>query len=311
MRRIRVASRTSQLAMTQTKWVIEALRARRSDWSFEIVPITTKGDKVLNVTLSKVGGKGLFVSEIEDVLTQNQADLAVHSLKDVPYELAEGLALAGIPAGEDPRDALISHRGLTLMELPQGAVVGTSSLRRAVQLRSQRPDLKIEPLRGNIDSRLRRAEAGEFDAIVLAAAGLLRMGWADKVTEYLSTDACVPAVGQGILGVECRNLDEEVRAELEAWTDAATLRRARAERALLKKLQGSCQVPLAGYAETRQDDSIVLTGLVANPVGDGMVRNQLTGTDPEQLGYELANNLLDLGADEYLAAAKRDAREGE
>lgn len=306
MRVIRVASRRSQLAMTQTRFVIAALQERRPDWSFEIVPITTKGDQILNVTLSKVGGKGLFVSEIEQVLTEEKADIAVHSLKDVPFELAEGLALAGIPTREDPRDALISHEGRTLAELPQGALIGTASLRRAAQLRHHRPDLRIEPLRGNIDTRLRRAEAGDFDAIVLAAAGLHRMGWSDRITEYLPADLCVPAVGQGILGVECRVRDAELVAELTAWTDKPTARRAAAERALLRKLEGSCQVPIAGFAELNADDSLTLTGLVAHPEGTGAVRQQAVGHDAVELGKSLADTLISQGADAYLAAARRE-----
>ncbi|GMA60558.1 hydroxymethylbilane synthase [Alicyclobacillus fastidiosus] len=303
MRTIRVASRRSQLAMTQTNWVIDELRARRPDWTFEIVPITTKGDKILDVTLSKVGGKGLFVSEIEDVLTAEYADLAVHSLKDVPYELAQGLVLAGIPLRADPRDALISHDGTTLAQLPEGAVVGTSSLRRAAQLQTLRPDLRVEPLRGNIDSRLRRVIDGEFAAIILAAAGLSRMGWQDRITEYLDPDAFIPAVGQGILGVECRASDAELVQELGRWTDPFTADCAVAERTLLTELQGSCQVPIAGYARRNSAGDLTLTGFVANPQGAGSLRFEAAGMEPAALGSIVAQTLLQRGAANYLRAA--------
>ncbi|MFD1674973.1 hydroxymethylbilane synthase [Alicyclobacillus fodiniaquatilis] len=304
MRQIRVASRRSQLAMTQTNWVIAELQKRRSDWSFEIVPITTKGDKILDVTLSKVGGKGLFVTEIEEVLTSEAADIAVHSLKDVPFELAAGLRLAGISARVDPRDALISHQGQTLVELPQGAVVGTSSLRRMAQLKAKRPDLRIEPLRGNVDSRLRRVREGEFDAIILAAAGLIRMGWAAEITEYLSPTCCIPAVGQGILAIECRETDQELVTELEAWTHAPTRLQATAERALLRTLQGSCQVPIAGYAEVDADGCITLTGMVADADANHILWHQATGSEAERLGQDVAAGLLAKGADAFLPAGR-------
>ncbi|GEO25846.1 porphobilinogen deaminase [Alicyclobacillus acidoterrestris] len=304
MRRIRVASRRSQLAMTQTNWVIDALRARRPDWTFEIVPITTKGDEILNVTLSKVGGKGLFVSEIEAVLTSHQADLAVHSLKDVPYELADGLVLAGIPQREDPRDALVSSDGQTLSDLPTGAIVGTSSLRRMALLKNLRPDLHVEPLRGNIDSRLRRAERGEFAAIILAAAGLVRMGWQNRVSEFLQPDDFIPAIGQGVLGVECRESDAELVEELKAWTDVPTALCAQAERTLLTTLQGSCQVPIAGYAQLDQDGIITLTGFVAAPDGSKSLREQASGRDAVAVGKTVAEALLARGADEYLRSAQ-------
>ncbi|MFB5191087.1 hydroxymethylbilane synthase [Alicyclobacillus fastidiosus] len=304
MRTIRVASRRSQLAMTQTNWVIAELQARRPDWTFEIVPITTKGDQILDVTLSKVGGKGLFVSEIEDVLTAEHADLAVHSLKDVPYELAQGLVLAGIPLRADPRDALISHDGRSLSQLPAGSIVGTSSLRRAAQLQALRPDLRIEPLRGNIDSRLRRVAEGEFAAIILAAAGLSRMGWQDKITEYLDPEDFIPAVGQGILGVECRAKDDELVQELGKWTDQNTADCAAAERTLLTELQGSCQVPIAGYARRNGAGDLTLTGFVANPQGPGSLRFEATGMeDPSALGSIVAQTLLQRGAGDYLRAA--------
>lgn len=309
MRTIRVASRTSQLAMTQTQWVIQSLSNRCPGISFEIVPIRTKGDKILDVTLSKIGGKGLFVSEIEDSILQNEADIAVHSMKDVPYDLAPGLQLAGIPTREDPRDVLVSSEGMGLDSLPTGAKIGTSSLRRMIQLKSRRPDLRIEPLRGNIDTRLRRVKDGDFDAIVLAAAGLHRMGWAETVTEYLSPDLCLPAIGQGVLAVECRTSDEEVFQMLQDWSDEETVATVRAERALLQGLQGSCQVPIGGYATLREDGSIELTGLVAHPDGSDMLREVAVGNDSVEVGERLAAELLASGADEWIRLARTGLNE--
>lgn len=305
MRTIRVASRKSQLAMTQTKWVISSLEENYPKWNFEIVPITTRGDQIVNVTLSKVGGKGLFVTEIEDVLVNEDADFAVHSLKDVPYRLRDGLALAGIPQAEDPRDAWISKSGLRLDEIPIGAVIGTSSLRRAAQVLQRRPDVVIEPLRGNIDTRLKRAQSGEFDAIILAASGLHRMGWVDSIVDYLAVDVCLPAVGQGILGVECRVNDDELMVALSNWTDTLTRRRAQAERAFLARLEGSCQVPIAGYAEIDAvSGKVTLDGLVADPSGRNILRDRCVGDNPIEVGQALAERLLAMGADSFLQAAQ-------
>ncbi|GLG00911.1 porphobilinogen deaminase [Alicyclobacillus hesperidum subsp. aegles] len=315
MRTVRVATRTSQLAMTQTQWVVNELRALREDWTFELVPIRTKGDRILDVTLSKIGGKGLFVSEIEEALRLGQADLAVHSMKDVPYELAAGLVIAGIPMREDARDVVVSRAGCSLAELPNGARVGTSSLRRMAQLRRARPDLRIEPLRGNIDTRLRRAEQGDFDAVVLAAAGLHRMGWQQRIHEYLSVDVCVPAVGQGVLAVECREDDETLVNMLNRWSHPLTVTAVAAERAFLRRLQGSCQVPIAGYATVSGeglDQVIRLTGLVAHPAGSELLRLEADGRDPQAVGVKLAEELLARGADRWIQMAleegKTDAR---
>ncbi|WP_067617507.1 hydroxymethylbilane synthase [Alicyclobacillus acidiphilus] len=311
MNTIRVASRTSQLAMTQTNWVIDRLTEILPGTSFEVVPIRTKGDQILDVTLSKIGGKGLFVSEIEHALLHGEADIAVHSMKDVPYELAPGLQLAGIPKREDPRDVVISASGLPLNQLPNGARVGTSSLRRVTQLRMVRPDFHIEPLRGNIDTRLRRVREGEFDAIVLAAAGLHRMGWQGQITEYLPPDVCLPAIGQGVLAVECRESDADLVAVLRRWSDRETVEAVTAERALLHGLQGSCQIPIGGYATLDDSGVIHLTGLVADPDGDACVRESAAGTDPVQLGKALADKLLSLGADEWIAKAEARLKQDE
>jgi hydroxymethylbilane synthase len=303
MRCIRVASRKSALALTQTKWVIDQLQSLDSQYTYEIVPIVTKGDRITDVALAKVGGKGLFVTEIEEAMLDHRADIAVHSMKDVPAQLAHGLMLGGIPQREDARDALISKHGETLSTLPAGAVVGTSSLRRLAQLHAKRPDLQIVALRGNIDTRLKKLADGDMDAILLAAAGLHRMGWADKITEYLSPDDVLPAVGQGVLGIECREDDKEVRELLAQFTDAPTQRAAQAERTVLLQLNGSCQVPIAAYATLRSNHEICLQALVATTNGGQVLRVTCEGTDPHAVGEEAARMLRDQGADAILQAA--------
>jgi hydroxymethylbilane synthase len=303
MKTIRVASRRSQLALTQTQWVIQQLQTRRPDLTFEIVPVVTKGDKILDVALSKVGGKGLFVSEVEQALLRGEADFAVHSLKDVPAELAKGLVLAGIPKREDPRDALISKSGQGLMDLPQGAVVGTSSLRRVAQLLRARPDLVIQPLRGNIDTRLGKLNTDGLDAIVLAAAGLHRMGWHDRITEYLPVDLCLPAIGQGILGVECRENDDFMVELLHEISDEPTKRASVAERTLLFALNGGCQIPIGGYAQGCEDGQVHLRGMVATPDGSQILYADVKGSKPEALGHQAAELLKEQGADAILENA--------
>ena len=301
MRTIRVASRQSALAMTQTKWVISQLQALDSRFTYEIIPTLTKGDKILDVALAKVGGKGLFVSELEQALASAQADFAVHSLKDVPAQLADGLILSAIPKREDARDALISRTAKRLLDLPQGARVGTSSLRRVAQLLAIRPDLQIQTLRGNIDTRLRKLEEENFDAIVLAAAGLHRMGWQSRITEYLSLDVCFPALGQGILGIECRQDDMQLRELLSRLTDVASERAAIAERSLLAALNGGCQVPIGGFAEVLADERIRLYGMVARPDGQRVLRARAIGEDPAAVAQDVARQLREQGADEILA----------
>ena len=224
------------------------------DCQFEIKKIVTKGDRILDVTLSKVGGKGLFVKEIEQALTDGEIDIAVHSMKDMPFELPEGLVVGAIPKREDARDALITRGNRSLDELPQGALVGTSSLRRASQLQHHRPDLRIESIRGNIDSRLRKLEEENFDAIMLAAAGLHRIGWQDRISEYLPPELCLPAVGQGALCIECRGGDAFVLDLLGKFQHEPTALAVRAERAFLGRLNGGCQVPLGAYASVNEDE---------------------------------------------------------
>ncbi|MBX6353402.1 MAG: hydroxymethylbilane synthase [Thermoflavifilum sp.] len=302
MRHVRVASRRSALAMRQTEWVIAKLREACPDWTFEIVPVVTKGDRWLQAPLSEIGGKGLFVSEIEQMLQAGQADLAVHSLKDMPADLGPGLVLAGIPAREDPRDALIARGARTLDELPKGAVIGTSSLRRGAQLRACRPDLVIQPLRGNIDTRLRKLAEDNLDAIVLAAAGLHRMGWADRITAYLPPEICLPAPGQGLLGLECREDDAVLREALKGISDPDAHRCALAERAFLAALGGGCQVPMGALAEV-QGNAVRMRALVASRDGEVILRAETSGTDPEVVGADAAQALRAQGAERLLAVA--------
>lgn len=306
MRKIIVGSRRSKLALTQTNWVIEQLKKAGLPFEFEVKEIVTKGDVILNVTLSKVGGKGLFVKEIEQAMLDKEIDIAVHSMKDMPSELPEGLEIGCTPKRVDPRDALISEKYSSLRELPSGAVVGTSSLRRAAQLLNRRPDLAIKSIRGNIDTRIEKLKSGEFDAIILAAAGLERMGWSkDVVTEFLDIDLCLPAVGQGSLAIECRSDDSEVKELLATLNDAYTYQTVQAERAFLNTLEGGCQVPIAAYA-TMADNEVTLTGLVADPEGKKVLKEMKTGKDPHQVGVKLAEELKTLGAKNILDAVKKD-----
>jgi hydroxymethylbilane synthase len=299
-----VGSRKSQLALTQTEWVMKQIQKLCPDVHFELKHIVTKGDRILDVTLSKVGGKGLFVKEIEKALLERDIDFAVHSMKDVPSEIPSGLTIACVPPRADYRDVLLSKNYRSLKDLPEGAVVGTSSLRRQAQLLHVRPDLRIEPLRGNIDTRIRKLEEGRFDAIVLAAAGLERMGWKEeKVTEYLHVDDVLPAVGQGALAIECRSDDEALLELLALIHDEATARVVYAERAFLGELEGSCQVPIAALGES-DGDRLTLTGLVATPDGKVIIKDRLSGNDPVELGVKLGQALKQQGADDILQDVK-------
>ncbi|MGG1697678.1 hydroxymethylbilane synthase [Bacillus zhangzhouensis] len=307
MRTIKVGSRRSKLAITQTKWVIQKLSELNPSYSFEIKEIVTKGDQILDVTLSKVGGKGLFVKEIEQAMMNHDIDMAVHSMKDMPAALPEGLVIGCIPEREDVRDALISKDHLRLHELPKGAIVGTSSLRRSAQLLQERPDLEIKWIRGNIDTRLEKLKNEEYDAIILAAAGLSRMGWSKEVvSEFLSPDTCLPAVGQGALSIECRGDDEELLQLLAQFTNEYTKKTVLAERAFLKQMDGSCQVPIAGYATMNERDEIELTGLVASADGHTIIRETVTGTDPEAIGKACAKQMADKGAKDLIDKVKKD-----
>lgn len=308
MRKIVIGSRKSNLAMTQTRWVIDQLNQLNLPFEFEIKEIVTKGDKILDVTLSKVGGKGLFVKEIEKAMYDGEIDMAVHSMKDLPSEMAEGLTIGAVPDRVDPRDAFISNSGKTLMELPEGATVGTSSLRRSAQVLAQRPDLNIHWIRGNIGTRLRKCrEEGIFDAIILAAAGLERVGWTkDIVTEFLDPTICLPAVGQGALGIECREDDKELLELLAHINDAKTARTVAAERSFLHTVEGGCQVPIAGYAQLESDGEVTLTALVASPDGKTIFKETIRGNDPVAIGKQVAEKMLSEGAKEVLDKVKEE-----
>ncbi|MCP8967335.1 hydroxymethylbilane synthase [Ectobacillus ponti] len=305
MRKIVVGSRKSKLALTQTNWVIQQLKNLGLPYEFEVKEIVTKGDVILDVTLSKVGGKGLFVKEIEQAMLDKEIDMAVHSMKDMPAVLPEGLTIGCVPKREDPRDVVISESGKTFSELPAGSVVGTSSLRRSTQMLAARPDLEIQWIRGNIDTRLRKLKEENYDAIVLAAAGLKRMGWAeDVITNYMETDVCVPAVGQGALAIECRADDAELLAALQQFNDTATERTVAAERVFLHKLEGGCQVPIAGYATLQEDGGLELTALVGSKDGSILLKEVVRGTDPQQIGEQAAQLLLERGAKQLIDEVK-------
>lgn len=307
MRKIIVGSRRSKLALTQTNWVIEQLKKLGAPFEFEVKEIVTKGDRILDVTLSKVGGKGLFVKEIEQAMLDKEIDMAVHSMKDMPAVLPEGLVIGCIPFREDHRDVLISKGNVSFSELKSGAVIGTSSLRRSAQLLAQRPDLEMKWIRGNIDTRIGKLETEEYDAIILAAAGLKRMGWADEtITEFIDPEICVPAVGQGALSIECRGDDEELLQLLERFTSAETSAAVRAERAFLNKMEGGCQVPIAGYAHINEQQEIVLTALVGSPDGKKIIKEQVKGRNPEEIGEIAAEKLISEGAKDLIDKVKQE-----
>ncbi|MDP4084533.1 MAG: hydroxymethylbilane synthase [Bacillota bacterium] len=307
MRKIIVGSRRSKLALTQTNWVIEQLKKLGGAFEFEVKEIVTKGDRIQDVTLSKVGGKGLFVKEIEQAMLNKEIDMAVHSMKDMPAVLPEGLTIGCVPFREDHRDALISKGHVSLKELKQGAVIGTSSLRRSSQLLVERPDLEIKWIRGNVDTRLSKLEENEYDAIILAAAGLSRLGWAkDVVSEFIDADICIPAVGQGALSIECREDDEKLLELFEKFTCKKTEKAVRAERAFLKKMEGGCQVPIAGFAEVDEDGQVVLKVLVASPDGKEVYKEEVKGQNPEELGVMAADLLIQKGAKDLIDRVKEE-----
>ncbi|MEF3169334.1 MAG: hydroxymethylbilane synthase [Deltaproteobacteria bacterium] len=298
---LRLATRKSVLAVTQSTWVKDRLEALNPGLDVELVRITTKGDRILDVPLARIGGKGLFVKDIEEALLAGEADFAVHSLKDVPAEVPEGLEVSVFPEREDARDAFISRNGVALAALPSGSRVGTSSLRRMVQLRSRRPDLDIISLRGNLDTRLRKLDAGEFDAILLAAAGLNRLGLAGRVTEFLDPEVMLPAVGQGALALEFRTDDTVTRRILAPLHHQETAVCVTSERAFLSRLEGGCQVPIGAHAVIDRD-TLRLSGLVANEDGTRVIRREKIGpvSSPETLGTALADEILAEGGAEIL-----------
>ncbi|WP_342322748.1 hydroxymethylbilane synthase [Kosakonia sp. BYX6] len=299
---LRIATRQSPLALWQAHYVKERLEASHPGLTVELVPMVTRGDVILDTPLAKVGGKGLFVKELELALLENRADIAVHSMKDVPVDFPEGLGLVTICERDDPRDAFVSNRYTSLDELPVGSIVGTSSLRRQCQLAELRPDLVIRSLRGNVGTRLSKLDNGEYDAIILAVAGLNRLGLNDRVRLALPPEISLPAVGQGAVGVECRLDDARTRALLQPLNHDDTAVRVKAERAMNTRLEGGCQVPIGSYAELI-DGEIWLRGLVGSPDGSTMVRGERRGrlADAEQLGVSLAEELLDNGARAILA----------
>jgi hydroxymethylbilane synthase len=296
-----LGTRASKLALQQSESFQSRVHLVAPDVRVSLRKIQTSGDKIIDVPLAKIGGKGLFVKEIEEALLAGEIDLAVHSMKDVPAQLPEGLEILCVPAREDARDALISRDGCRFKDLPQGAKIGTASLRRQAQLLNARPDLRIEMLRGNLDTRLRKLKEGQFDAIVLAAAGLHRLAWAREITEYLDPIVSLPAIGQGALGIEGRSDDQFVRSILERLNDHETSTTVTAERAFLYRLEGGCQVPIAAYA-TLSDGQLMLDGLVAGVDGKTVIRDQIQGRsqDAHTLGVRLAERLLARGGDKIL-----------
>jgi hydroxymethylbilane synthase len=306
--KIIIGTRGSKLALWQAEWIRSELQKRNPGLEVELNKIKTTGDKILDVPLAQVGGKGLFVKEIEEALLRGEADLAVHSMKDVPTEFPEGLHLAIICEREDPRDAFLSGMQDSKFKipnfnaLPQGATVGTSSLRRSCQLLNLRPDLKILQLRGNLDTRLRKLDEGQFDAIILAAAGVKRLGWGERITEILSPETSLPAIGQGAVGVECRIDDKFIHDLIVPLNHYETGVCVRGERACLRKLEGGCQVPIAAHARLVHG-TLVMDGLVGSVSGDRIVRSRKEGRpdDARNVGTALAADLLAKGADKILS----------
>jgi hydroxymethylbilane synthase len=299
---VRIATRKSALALWQAEYVKAKLEHFHPGINVELVPMTTKGDIILDTPLAKVGGKGLFVKELEVAMLEDRADIAVHSMKDVPVEFPEGLGLEVICPREDPRDAFVSNTIKSFAELPQGAVVGTSSLRRQCQIKALRPDLEIRDLRGNVNTRLKKLDNGEYDAIILAAAGLIRLEMPERIQEFIEPEVMLPANGQGAVGIECRTDDEALKALLAPLGCETTRIRVLAERAMNRALEGGCQVPIGSYAVIQENGEIFLRGLVGATDGSEILTSDITGTseNAEQLGKSLADQLLEKGADKIL-----------
>ncbi|RYG74837.1 hydroxymethylbilane synthase [Lentibacillus lipolyticus] len=306
MRKIVVGSRRSNLALTQTDWVIDHLKKAGVTNEFDVKKIVTKGDQILDVTLSKVGGKALFVKEIEKAMYDKEVDFAVHSMKDMPSEMPDGLAITTIPVREDHRDAYIAKNNIPLKDLPAGAIVGTSSLRRKAQILAARPDVEIKWIRGNIESRIRKLNEEDYDAIILAVSGLKRVGLSEElITEYLEPDVCVPAVGQGALAIECREDDDDLHALLHQINDADTEKTVTAERTFLYLLEGSCSVPIGGYARL-EGSEIVLTAFVGTPDGKTILKETVRGTEPKAVGSDAAEKLISRGAKDIVEKVKEE-----
>ncbi len=308
---IKIGTRGSKLALWQANWVKSVLEEKFPPHTVELIIIKTRGDKILDVPLAKVGGKGLFVKEIEHALLARHIDIAVHSMKDMPAEIPDGLCIGAVPERENPSDVFISRSGLGFAEIDSGSIIGTSSLRRGAQLRHARPDMVIQPLRGNLDTRLKKLQTENLDAIVLAAAGVKRLDLEHKITEYLSPDIILPAIGQGALCIETRNDDPIVGPLVESLDHVPTRIVIKGERAFLNRLEGGCQVPIAGHGKISQDQ-FSLTGLVAEVDGSRLIKAQKSGPmdSSETIGIDLAEELLAKGADQILKKLKSIPPEG-
>ncbi|MBN1931840.1 MAG: hydroxymethylbilane synthase [Desulfobacterales bacterium] len=302
---IKIGTRGSQLALWQSNWVKSTLELKYPSLSIELVKIKTKGDKILDVPLAKVGGKGLFVKEIEEAILDGRIDLAVHSMKDMPAEIPDGLCIGAIPERENPRDVLISKEGRLLCELQPGAHIGTSSLRRAAQILHVRPDLVISPLRGNLDTRIKKLEKKNLDAVILAAAGVKRLNLESKITEYIDDNVILPAVGQGALCIEIRKNDPEIGSIVSFLDHPATRSIVMGERAFLNRLEGGCQVPIAAHGKIEKD-IFTLCGLVAGLDGKTIIKDSISGSKDlsKKIGIQLADRLLSMGAKEILENLK-------
>jgi hydroxymethylbilane synthase len=300
---VRIATRQSPLALWQAEYVKSRLLQLHPEITVELVKMVTKGDKILDTPLAKVGGKGLFVKELETGMLNGEADIAVHSMKDVPVEFPEGLMLAVICEREDPRDAFVSNAFQFMQDLPQGAIVGTSSLRRQCQLHAWRPDLQIRDLRGNVNTRLSKLDNGDYDALILASAGLIRLGFQERIKHPIDTGVCLPAIGQGAVGIECRVNDERILSLIEPLNHSETSICVKAERAMNHRLEGGCQVPIAGYAQL-DNWNLSMRGLVGRPDGTVVIRGEVVGhaDQAEQLGIQLGEDLLSRGAKDILQA---------
>ncbi|MFO1367560.1 MAG: hydroxymethylbilane synthase [Marinagarivorans sp.] len=300
---LRIATRQSALALWQAEYVKAELQRHHPQLCIELVPMTSRGDVLLDVPLAKVGGKGLFVKELEQALLDNSADIAVHSMKDVPMEFPPGLGLAVICEREDPRDAFVSNQYGCLADLPAGSIVGTSSLRRQSQLLAARPDLSVAFLRGNVNTRLSKLDNGEYHAIILAAAGLIRLGFHERIASFLDSTESLPAGGQGAVGIECRTQDDDIHRLLAPLHHRLTAEQVLAERAVNRRLEGGCQVPIGCFA-VHEGDQLWLRGLVAEPDGSAIIRSERRGpaSDAEALGIALAEDLLQRGAQRILQA---------
>lgn len=305
---LRIATRQSRLALWQAEHVAALLRNKHPGLKVELVPMTTQGDRILDRPLANIGGKGLFIKELELAMSEHRADIAVHSMKDVPSEMPAGFMLAAMLPRADPRDAFVSTHYKDFASLPQGARVGTSSLRRQCQLKNARPDLELITLRGNVDTRLRKLDENQYDAIILAAAGLIRLGLESRITEYFKPEQSVPAVGQGVIGIECRDDDARNIAYVRALNDTQSWQCCLAERSFAQRLEGSCQSPIAGFA-TLSGDQLQLHGVIGSPDGSEMYRGAHVGSidDAAAIGVRLAEELLKDGAGQLLERLREES----